>query len=164
MKCIAHGSRHLPVTCHLRNLAVCCNTSLRNLLHRIVDPLCRTVGYYVIAIRYHLLHSILWHTSIQYDSVPVFFVLMPTRYDRLKCLPPEIPAFRISLHIQIDISIPLISPKECLLASLDSHKLPILVVKWRLLIRVRKRQTVCQSFLSCCHLYFSFPVLRLCHS
>ena len=68
----------------------------------------------------------------------MFLILMIPRNHRLIRAAPKIPPFRIYLHIQINIPVPFISPKESLPAPLHSHKLPVIVMKRCILICIGK--------------------------
>ena len=53
MQGIAHGTGHLRFSRHGSHLPVGGDTALRNLFHRIIDPLCGTEGDEIIALCDH---------------------------------------------------------------------------------------------------------------
>ena len=138
MKRISHGTRHLPVTCHISHLSVGRNHPFRNTLHRLIYSLGRIIGNQRIALRNHILYRVIRNGSIKNNRTPMLLVLMISRLYRRVCLSPEVPPLRVHLDIHIDISVPFIHPQERLFASVHSHKLPVLIMKRSLLIGVRK--------------------------
>ena len=92
----------------------------------------------IITLPNHPPNILLRNRPIQNNRIPVLLILMIPRNHRLICAAPEIPPFRINLHIQINIPVSFISPKESLPAPLHSHKLPVIVMKRRILICIGK--------------------------
>lgn len=95
-------------------------------------------GYECIAFSNHLFNDLFWNGPVQNQGIPVFFVLVVGGNYRWVGIPPEIPPFRINFYIYPDVSIPFIGPGKGPFIFPVPDQYPVRVVKWGVLIGVRK--------------------------
>lgn len=118
-----------------------------------------SASHQVITLRDHAPDIIVRYRAVQNHRIPVFLVLMITRNHRVVGLPPEIAPRRIDLYIDPHASFVFICPQKRLLIPFTPHQHPVGVVKWHVLIHVRKCHAVLQRLFSCRHsLTPVFPV------
>ena len=139
MQGVPDGARHFRIARQSGDLTVGRYLSLRYLPDRPVNAPGRTVRNLLVALPDHPLNILIGNASVQNDRVPMLFILMIARRDRRIDASPEIPPRRIGLNIQMDQPVLFIGPEKRFFASLHSDKLPIWIMKRRLLIGILKR-------------------------
>ena len=138
MKRISNRTRHFFISCHGSNLSVSCHMPFRNLFHCFINPFCRIIRDKFITLINHFSNIRIRDGSIQNNRIPVFLVLMPSRYYGIIDTTPEISALRRYLYIQTEKSFPFISPQKNFFTFFHSYKLPVGISKRCVLICVRE--------------------------
>ena len=113
----------------------------------------------IIAFSYHSPNILFRYTIVQNHRIPMFFVHMISRDYGIICLPPKITPFRVAFHIDPYMAIPLKYPCKYTFVCTDSHTGPVRIMKWIILIYIRKSKTVPNRFLSGSHIS-NLPVNR----
>lgn len=114
----------------------------------------------IVTLRNHTLYHFIGYRTVQNHRIPVFLVLVISRYHRLVSLPPEIAPRRIDLYIDPHTSFIFISPQKSLFVPSAPHQHPVGIMKGHILISIRKSHSIVQRLFSRCH-RFTIPKLLL---
>ncbi len=105
----------------------------------------------IITLCNHPLHHVIRNAAIQYNTVPMRFVLMVSRQHRGICRPPEIPPFRVYLDIDPDLPLPLIGPGKGPFILPNPHQYPVGIMKRGIQIGIWQCQGIVEHFFSFFH-------------
>ncbi len=107
-----------------------------------------SLRYQIVTFRNHAPDVLIRYRTVQNHRIPVLLVLMIARQHGRVSLPPEITPRRIDFHIDPHASFIFIRPQKRLSISAASYQNPVGIMKWHVLIYVRKRHAVLQRLFS----------------